>query len=176
MTKLRLPYIAPLLGLLVAGLTVLSAPAASAYGSHAAYQLGISSNCNNPSICGATGLGGFWGWAEFDNDNTADAVFAGCGHLQRGSNSGYPPPYGGAGHMAADVDGWYIGANGDFILNGTETDTFTGHGQPVTITYDNVNVDTGIPATPGHYSTAEILGFSAPGVTFQVQVTKIPGR
>jgi hypothetical protein len=37
--------------------------------------------------------------------------------------------------------------------------------------------DTGIPAAPGHYSTNEILGFQAPpGVSFQIQVVKIPNR
>jgi hypothetical protein len=38
-------------------------------------------------------------------------------------------------------------------------------------------MDTGIPARAGHYSTREFFGFQPPpGVSFQVQVTKIPNR
>jgi hypothetical protein len=37
--------------------------------------------------------------------------------------------------------------------------------------------DTGIPAVPGHYNTSELLGFSPPpGVSFMVQVVRIPNR
>jgi hypothetical protein len=176
MTKRRTAYSASLIGLLVAGLTFLAAPAASAYGPAAEYQIGISENCNNPDICGPF-LGGFWGWAEFDNDNTVDAQLAFCGHTQGGGG-------GGAGHFSAEAEGWYIGPNGNFFLNGTETDTYTGHGPdgevlhgpPLEITFENVNVDSGIPATPGHYSTEELFGFTAPGLAFQIQVIKIPGR
>ena len=42
---------------------------ARAYGggaSHDTWQVGLSFNCNNPSFCGADGLGGGWGWVEFD--------------------------------------------------------------------------------------------------------------
>src|SRR6266516_4575806 len=95
---------------LVLAMSLASAPAAHAYGKAALYQIAISSNCNNPSICGSE-LGGFWGLAEFDSDNTADAEFAGCGHLQGGPGS---RGGGGAGHMSIEVDGWYIGSNGDF--------------------------------------------------------------
>ncbi len=64
---------------------IVNATSASAYGSAAQWQIGISGNCNNPSVCGADQLGGFWGWAEFDNDNTAHAEITGCDHLLRGS-------------------------------------------------------------------------------------------
>jgi hypothetical protein len=154
---------------LVLAMSLGSAPAAHAYGNKALYQIGLSANCNNPSLCGADGLGGFWGWAEFDSDNTADAQFAGCGHLQGGGG-------GGAGHESVEVDGWYIGANGDFWIE-SEDVTFTGHGPPVTVhdpepPYPS---DTGVPAAPGHYNLAEeAFGFSGPGVTFQVQVVQIP--
>jgi hypothetical protein len=36
--------------------------------------------------------------------------------------------------------------------------------------------DTGIPAVPGRYSTAELLGFSAPGVAYQIPVAYKPAR
>src|SRR5258707_12350253 len=71
------------------------APSARAYGQLAQWQFGLSFNCNNVAICGANGLGGFGGWAEFDSDNTADAQVTGCGHLQGG-------PAGGAQHMSVD--------------------------------------------------------------------------
>jgi hypothetical protein len=37
-------------------------------------------------------------------------------------------------------------------------------------------VDTGIPATPGHYNTSDVLGFSAPGVAVQIQVAFRPAK
>jgi hypothetical protein len=40
----------------------------------------------------------------------------------------------------------------------------------VKTTFDVSNQHTGIPATPGHYGTSDILGFTAPGVAFQLQV------
>lgn len=163
---------------------IVTAPSASAYGSAAQWQIGLSGNCNNPSVCGADQLGGFWGWVEFDNDNTADAEIAGCGHLLRGS--GAQPPFGGAEHMSVDVPasaGWFIApslgnaAINDFWING-EVDTFTGHGTPITAVNPEPPYpsDTGVPAMPGHFSTDEVLGFHAPGVSFQIQVIRIPGR
>jgi hypothetical protein len=172
MRRVKMLALVPVVGMLAVAVVALLAPAASAYGRLAVYQIGISMNCNNPKpgVCDQFGgTGGFWGWAEFDSDNTGDAEFTGCGHTVGGG-------FAGAGHTSIDLDGWYIGSNGDFILNGTETDTNTGHGPPQTETITNDNVDTGIPATPGHYSTDDILGFSFPGLSFQVQVVKIPGK
>src|SRR6266516_2634176 len=64
---------------------------AGAYGGgadHDMWQVGLSFNCNNPSICNTPefgGTGGLWGWAEFDRsaDGTqtwGDAEFAFCFH------------------------------------------------------------------------------------------------
>lgn len=154
------------------------APAALAeYGPLAVYQTTFSMNCNNPSVCGPN-LGGFWGWAVFNSDGTADAQLTGCDHMQGGG------PAAGAQHFSSDVSGtaqnpgWYIGPNGNFWIN-NETDTFTGRtgGQPQTITIGSEAVDTGIPATPGHWNVATLLGFKAPpGLSIQIQVTKIPNR
>jgi hypothetical protein len=157
---------------LVASLAAVAAFAGSAradYGPLAQYQLGISQNCNNPSFCGPD-LGGFWGWAVFNTDGTADAELTGCGHLQGAGG----PNTAGAGPFHADAQ-WFIGLNGDFwVFN--ETDTFIGRGGTQVVTTIPPQ-DTGIPATPGHYSTSDILGFVAPpGVSFQIQVTKIPNR
>ena len=61
--------------------------------------------------------------------------------------------------------------------------TTTGHGTPVTVPLTNDDgslttpdnpLDTGIPAVPGHYSTQEVLGFTAPGVAYQIQVAYKP--
>ncbi len=165
--------LAPMLGALLFGASVLTASAANAYGSAAVWQITISENCNNPTICvnqhGQPELGGFWGWAEFDNDNTGDAEFAFCGHGGPGVGGG------GAGHESIDVTSWHIGKNGDFYVN-SEIDTFTGHGTPVTQVIPKENSDTGIPASPGHYSTEEVMGFTAPGVAIEITVVKIPGR
>src|SRR5262245_59558300 len=84
---------------------------ASAYGGgagHAMWQVGISGNCNNPSFCGADGLGGFWGWVEFDRfangTITGDAQLTGCGHFRGGGG-------GGAFHADVDITSAHIGAS-----------------------------------------------------------------
>src|SRR5215471_12850543 len=73
---------------------------AHAYGNTALWQVGLSFNCDNPSVCGATNLGGFWGWVEFDSGGLGDAELTGCGHLQGGPASGAQPPFGGADHIS----------------------------------------------------------------------------
>ena len=44
------------------------------------------------------------------------------------------------------------------------------------MTIDFVDMDTGIPADPGHYGTSDLFGFSAPGVAFQIQVAFRPAK
>jgi hypothetical protein len=114
-----------------------------------------SMNCNNPSFCGPD-LGGFWGWAVFNTDGTADAELTGCGHLAGGPGGGG----GGAQHFSADAESWFIGPNGNFWVD-DETDTYVGDGRPVTVPVPGPQ-DTGIPAAPGHYNTSELLGFTPP--------------
>ena len=145
------------------------APTAHAYGNLAQWQIGLSFNCNNVAYCGPQ-LGGFWGWAEFDSDNTADAQLTGCQHFQGGAA-------GGSQHFSSNAIGWYVGQNGDFFID-NEYDTFTGHtgGPPVTV-YDPTPpypFDTGIPAAPGHFSALTLFGMHAPpGTNFEIQVTQI---
>jgi len=139
---------------------------AKAYGPLALWQIGMSFNCNNPSVCGSQ-LGGFWGWAEFDSDNTGDAQLTGCSHLQGGRAAG-------AQHFGVDVTGWTI-ANGDFIVT-SEIDRYTGRsgGPPIVITIPSEFMDTGIPATAGHYNSLTVFGLKAPpGTNFEVQVTQL---
>ena len=151
------------------------ASSAGAYGGGAAHdmwQIGISFNCTNPTpgFCDSFGgTGGMWGWGEFDRAGTQTwgvAQLTGCGHTVGGIGG---PGGAGAGHFAIDVHSWYIGPNGNFWVTG-ETDTFVGHGSPVSQTFDPENQDTGIPATPGHYSSTDIFGFSAPGLSYNIQV------
>jgi len=143
-----------------------AATARADYGPLAVYQVTFSMNCNNPGFCGSDNLGGFWGWAAFNSDGTVDAELTGCGHL-RGVG-------GGAGHFHADATGWFI-SNGTFWTV-DETDTFVGHGTPTT-SFTPGAQDTGIPAAPGHYSASDLFGFQPPpGVSFTIQVTKIPNR
>jgi hypothetical protein len=59
-----------------------------------------------------------------------------------------------------------------FFASGEETDSFAGH----SVTFDFSHEDTGIPATPGHYNTMDLLGFSFPGVAFQIQVAFRPAK
>jgi hypothetical protein len=156
--------------LALAGIMATSSPA-GAYGNTALWQIGISGNCNNPAVCGDE-LGGFWGWVEFDSDNTGDATIAGCGHLQ----GRQLPGSSGAEGMRIDITGWTIapGSAGPATFFVTsEVDTIYGRGGPVTVTIPSEMFDTGIPAVAGHYSTADVLGFTAPGVAFQIQVVQL---
>jgi hypothetical protein len=162
-----------------AALAVGFAAPAGAYGggaNHDMWQIGFSFNCNNPALCGdiSEGTGGDWGWVEFDRsaDGTqtwGDAQIAFCFHTVGGGGAG-------AGHTSIEVTSWTIAAGSagpqTFFASGTETDSFHGMTQTITLT----NVDTGFPATPGHYSTTEILGFSAPGIAFQVQIAFRPAK
>ena len=144
------------------------APSAHAYGRLAQWQIGLSFNCNNVALCDSQ-LGGFWGWAEFDSDNTADAQLTGCQHFKGGGPAG-------AQHFSSDVTGWHV-ESGDFFID-NEWVTVTGHtgGPPVTV-YDPTPpypFDTGIPAAAGHYSTRTLMGMQAPpGTNFEIQVVQL---
>jgi hypothetical protein len=156
----------------------LSLSPANAYGGgadHDMWQVGLSFNCNNPEFCGEE-VGGFWGWVEFDRsaDGTqtwGDAELAFCSHTVGGGG------FAGAGHTSIEVESWTIepGSAGPqtFYASGEQTDTFRG----TKMTFDISDEDTGISAVPGHYSTSEILGMSAPpGVAIQIQVAFRPAK
>ncbi len=172
-TKLFALFLVLALAAVVPGLANTQTASAD-YGNQALWQIAISENCDNPSFC--QGLGGFWGWAEFDAGGTGEAQLTGCGHLQA------PSALTGAQHFSSD--GTYTimispidGLPHFFIVD--EMVTFTGHngGPPVTVHDPNPPYpsDTGIVAMPGHYNTMDILGFQAPpGVSFQVQVVQLP--
>jgi len=130
------------------GVSVATAGTASAtYGPLAQYQVTLSSNCNNPSVCGDN-LGGEWGWAVFNSNGTGDLQATECFHLL-----GFG---GGAGHADVDIFAWHI-AGGVFVIDRASDPEFVGPSP--------------IPSTPGHYSD-----HPAPRVAVEIQVTKIPNR
>jgi hypothetical protein len=157
---------------------VAGAPASASAGG-AGFHVVESLGCNNPSFCGSLQLSSFRGTAQLNSDGTASGQLTAAGLVQ-GSGPGA-----GAQHFAVDVadlggqPGWFVGPNGDFFIT-NETDTFTGRsvGPPLTVfdTFPPYPHDLGIPAAPGHYNTTELFGFTPPpGVTFQIQVTQLPG-
>lgn len=166
------------LAAIVAGVTLvaagLTASTAGAYGSAAQWQVTISFNCDNASLCGGGGFG-TWIWAEFNSDGSADATVTGCGHLVAAHGA-----FAGADHVNVDAHSWTIapGSAGPATFFVTsETDTIVGHGTPQVVDIPSESFDTGVPAVPGHYSIAGLVfGFTGPGVTAQLQVVEIPGK
>ena len=139
------------LGLCTAIALSAAAPAGAAT-SHQEWQVGFSFNCDNPSVCGADGLGGFWGWYAFYSDGTGDAALTGCGHTVHGGGPGSA----GAGHENVDIEAWHVDpVSGDFVID--------------TSTPSDAEGDTGIPAAPGHYSL-----HPAPGVSDNISVRLNP--
>ena len=59
---------------------------------------------------------------------------------------------------------------GPFIVITREIDVLTGLGRGITVDSGSEFMPIA-PAVKGHYSTVDLLGFSAPGVTFQATVT-----
>ena len=156
------------------GAFLIAPPTAGAYGNQAVWQVGVSLNCNVPhsAICDQFGgTGGFWGWYEFDANNTGDAQLAFCGHTVGGGGGA------GAGHASVDITGWRMGPdtgpipspNGlDFYITSDIT-RYTGRDAPPGPRPNQFVGDTEIPAYPGHYSLQ-----LAPGVTAQVTVALKP--
>lgn len=166
MRRIRRLLFAGLVASLLAAATV--APAAAygnAGGAQQLYQATASMNCNNVALC--PNLGGFWAWAVFYADGTFDAEITFCGHLSTPGGPGFA----GAGHEHAS--GHY--AIVDFgpvpwIVIVDEVDVLTGQGHGTTVTVTSEFTPVG-PAMKAKLSTVDLLGFSAPGVTFNVTVT-----
>lgn len=160
---------------LTAGGLVSAASVAQAYGGDGSmdvYQIGVSFNCNNKSVCGADNLGGFWGWAELDHDpatntNTGDAQFTGCSH----------GTFTGAEHTSVDVTNWWVasGSAGPNTLFTDEIDTTTFRGQTDVQTFHAM--DTGVNLVPGHQSGTDMFGIKPPpGVSMQIQIAFKPAH
>lgn len=190
--------ITTLLALIVSVLTavLLAAPGARAdYGGGAAkntWQIELSINCNNAAICNQIqgGTGGEWVWGELDQTVGANPTYTGDAQMTFCAHGG---GFDGAGHTSEDVSSWMVGTNGDFwITGGTDTDHFRGQvfvhpiwgdvqpdpNNPTVPASPSDPVDIGIPAVPhsAHYTTTDIFGFSAPGVSASVQVAYRPAR
>ena len=95
----------------------------------------------------------------------------GCFHSVGGGG------FAGAAHISIEVTSWTIagGSAGPqtFFASGIETDSFRGD----KVTFPFSNMDTGITAVPGHYSTSDVLGFDPPpGVAIQIQVAFRPAK
>jgi hypothetical protein len=183
-------------GVISAGTVLLLAPAAGAdYGGGAAkntWQLELSVNCNNAALCGQIqgGTGGDWIWGELDQTVGPNPTYTGDAEITFCFHGG---GFDGAGHTSEDISSWMVGTNGDFwITGGTDTDHFRGQVSVHPIWGDNQPdpnnptipaspsdpVDIGIPALPhsAHYTTTDIFGFSAPGVSASVQVAYRPAK
>lgn len=165
-------------------LLIVGVGSAGAYGGDGAmgvYQIGVSFNCDNRTLCvdpttGQPSLGGFWGWLELDNvaaggqsGTGGDGEFAGCGH-----GGGFN----GAGHTSYDVDTWWIAPDDNnnglptFYISGTETDSFRGQSESYPF-----SGSTGIPAFTVHRPILELFGVpTPPGESTNVQVAYKPAH
>jgi hypothetical protein len=161
MQRLRITFgvLVGIVGLVLAG----SAPAA-AYGNGAAYQVGLSFNCQNPVTCVASqsnpfGIGGIWGWIVVDKTGNVDGELEFQGHQ-----------------------------NANAALNGAVHITLSGFAVPTTQQAPFTPTDPNgkylaifqcgsgscypffeIDATPGHYS--QNFG---PGINNELQVSQLP--
>jgi len=166
---------------------LVGAPSALAYGSSDQWQAGFSGTCSSQSSCPfgaapAKGASGFWGWCAFGGSSGSSKVGT-TGSTADCQVTTYFGPAS-SSHLDYNVTGWVIQQGTpvsfglpDFLLT-SGTVTFTGPGTPpgvpthVALPFPTpcppFICDTGIPAVPGHIS------FQAPGVTLNVQVTKLP--
>lgn len=163
-------------------LTVLSISSIAVFGyggKSQQYQITASENCNNTSLCGGA-RSGEWGWCELGGSGTQGNCQIAL-YSNTGSGSGSSEI-----HLSVDLTGWSIapcstfctaaGGNDFYFLSGTVT--LSGgsiQGPPVTVPISAAGLtgDSGLPAAPGHYDTAELFGFTAPGIHFNVQVTQL---
>jgi len=180
LNKKKVATIATLTAILIAlPIASVGIPTAHAYGRTALWQIGLSENCDNKTLClnPPFGIGGFWGWIEFDSDGTADAQLAGCSHLS--TSLGVLT---GADHISIDASAWHIApgsAGPATFFADAGTATFSGvntKGMPVTVplAVSGLAGDIGIPAAAGHYSFASVMGFTPPpGIQIQIQVAQL---
>jgi hypothetical protein len=133
------------------------ATSAKAYGTEHLFQITLSENCVNPTLCIASadnpfGIGGIWGWIEPDQGGTADTAVVAQGH------SNADPSLNGTSHFPSTWD-WTVVSlpppppiisptdpNGKYFF-------FTIPGNPF---FQFLT-----PATPGHYNLRLGPGFIA---------------
>jgi hypothetical protein len=148
----------------IVGLVLVSAAPAAAYGNGAAYQVGLSINCQNRVACVASpnnpfGIGGIWGWIVVDKSGSVD------GELEFQGHQNANPALNGTGHIS--LSGFAVPTtqqlpfipadpNGNYLL------IFQCGPQGCNPAFE-------IEATGGHY--AQDFG---PGIHNEIQVSQLP--
>jgi len=133
--------------LALTGAAAAAGPASATYGPGHEYQVTLSVNCNNPTLC-AGNMGGDWGWAVFNADGTGDLQATFCFHILGMG--------GGAGHSSVDIYAWHI-AGGMFVIDSASDPSFEGPSP--------------IPSIPGHYND-----HPAPGINAEITVVAVPSH
>jgi len=103
--KIWARMVAMLLGALI--LFAVHVDGSSAYGTDHLYQVTLSYNCMNSTLCAPTpfGIGGIWGWIEPDGTKGATAGSDVDGQVQFQGHSNANPALNGAGHSTG-FEGW----------------------------------------------------------------------
>jgi hypothetical protein len=168
-----------LLALLIAiAVAAAVATSASAYGA-ANWQMTFSGTGTSPLL----GSFGFWGWCDlgggtsFTATGLANAGTSGdCEYAYYARN----PSASATCHESLNLDGWYIGANGDWFFSGTATVRPTDQtafcetlpGNPPTPSFGFI--DSLIPAAPGHLNLNAVTLGPFSFTELQIQNTPIP--
>jgi hypothetical protein len=174
----RTALVLAVVGLLAAAVVAASAPGASAYGK-ANWQTTLVGTFNYPTTGSSFG---FWGWCDFaggvTSGDSADCQIAEYMHASAGS--------GWTCQLSIDANSWYQSDTGNgvtFHVSGSAVvhpgsltaeekaacvNFFTNEGGSTTFT----DVDTFIPAAPGHYNIGAGI-FGAVGA-FNFTVVRIP--
>ena len=154
------------LGVLVgiAGLLLASTLPAAAYGNGAAYQVGLSLNCQNPVTCVASqsnpfGIGGIWGWIVVDSAGAVD------GELEFQGHDNANPALNGTGHIS--LSGFAVPTT--FRLPFIPADPTGQYLLIFQCAGGLCNPAFEIEATGGHY--AQNFG---PGINNELQVSQLP--
>lgn len=169
--------LARVLGIAVAVTGVIAATtplSASAYGPQHLYEVTLSYNCQNVSLCAPTpfGIGGIWGWIEPASDGTVD------GQLEFQGHQNANPFLNGTGHSLSFFgystiscpsanplcgllfpEGVPVDPNGQYFVFPTTFSTAGGVFGPLPVI---------TPATPGHWKAN-----FAPGVSSNATVTAL---
>ena len=152
------------LAIVAAALVGAGTTSASAYGTEHLFQITLSENCQNPTLCVQSaanpfGIGGIWGWVEPDADGSAEAQVQFQGH------SNADPSLNGSGHLPTTWNWHIIGpipAPPPFV---SPPDP---NGMYFLFTIPGIPFEFLTPATPGHYSLN--LG---PGINANLTITQM---
>jgi hypothetical protein len=172
----RLARLGALLAGLVGAVAVAAAPApVAAYGTEHLYEVTLSYNCQNMTICPSTpfGIGGIWGWLEPDAAGQADGELLFQGHQNANpalngtgksiAVNGYttincPTPASGPLCFLVALEQPPTDPNNNYFVFFTTFQTAGGDMQLPILT----------PATPGQYNQ-----HFAPGIDVTATVTKV---